>query len=315
MEKNEQNYFHNMTDPLSFDFNTEYHLDLDEKEYYKDMIKEGDIIKKDDYFSSVPMNDNSQQKDFIQNINQINIQTSTTSRVLDYKMNENKEPNDKKAKKNLFIAKKKKKRGKKPTKTKRIHSKDTIDLVEDKLQVNFINYLVDLGNDMIKSSNNLNTSEKFLKIKYEEKKKSYKPKDIRKLLYNDIFKLTISNTNKKELIKGKTNEKMYEIICKELPILKEIFDLRYSYIFQNYYLKNLREFNLNGLDIKLSEETKTYNDLLQKDQNYNIKNVFEKVINRYYQYKSSKNDAEQFVYIYKIKSKGLYIIIYNEFYS
>ena len=111
MEKNEQNYFHNMTDPLSFDFNTEYHLDLDEKEYYKDMIKEGDIIKKDDYFSSVPMNDNSQQKDFIQNINQINIQTSTTSRVLDYKMNENKEPNDKKAKKNLFIAMKKKKRG------------------------------------------------------------------------------------------------------------------------------------------------------------------------------------------------------------
>ena len=282
MEKNEQNYFHNMTDPLSFDFNTEYHFDLDEKEYYKDMIKEGDIIKKDDYFSSVPMNDNSQQKDFITNINQINIKTSITSRVPDYKVNENKEPNDKKAKKNLFIAMKKKKRGKKPTKTKRIHSKDTIDLVEDKLQVNFINYLVDLGNDMIKSSNNLNTSEKFLKIKYEEKKKSYKPKDIRKLLYNDIFKLTISNTNKKKLIKGKTNEKMYEIICKELPILKEIFDLKYSYIFQNYYLKNLREFNLNGLDIKLSEETKTYNDLLQKDQNYNIKNVFEKVINRYY---------------------------------
>ena len=282
MEKNEQNYFHNMTDPLSFDFNTEYHLDLDEKEYYKDMIKEGDIIKKDDYFSSVPMNDNSQQKDFITNINQINIKTSITSRVPDYKVNENKEPNDKKAKKNLFLVFKKKKRGKKPTKTKRIHSKDTIDLVKDKLQVNFINYLVDLGNDMIKSSNNLNTSEKFLKIKYEEKKKSYKPKDIRKLLYNDIFKLTISNTNKKKLIKGKTNEKMYEIICKELPILKEIFDLKYSYIFQNYYLKNLREFNLNGLDIKLSEETKTYNDLLQKDQNYNIKNVFEKVINRYY---------------------------------
>ena len=292
MEKNEQNYFHNMTDPLSFDFNTEYHLDLDEKEYYKDMIKEGDIIKKDDYFSSVPMNDNSQQKDFITNINQINIKTSITSRVPDYKVNENKEPNDKKAKKNLFLVFKKKKRGKKPTKTKRIHSKDTIDLVEDKLQVNYINYLVDLGNDMIKSSNNLNTSEKFLKIKYEEKKKSYKPKDIRKLLYNDIFKLTISNTNKKELIKGKTNEKMYEIICKELPILKEIFDLKYSYIFQNYYLKNLREFNLNGLDIKLSEETKTYNDLLQKDQNYNIKNVFEKVINRYYCYKSSKNEAE-----------------------
>ena len=292
MEKNEQNYFHNMTDPLSFDFNTEYHLDLDEKEYYKDMIKEGDIIKKDDDFSSVPMNDNSQQKDFITNINQINIKTSITSRVPDYKVNENKEPNDKKAKKNLFLVFKKKKRGKKPTKTKRIHSKDTIDLVEDKLQVNYINYLVDLGNDMIKSSNNLNTSEKFLKIKYEEKKKSYKPKDIRKLLYNDIFKLTISNTNKKKLIKGKTNEKMYEIICKELPILKEIFDLKYSYIFQNYYLKNLREFNLNGLDIKLSEETKTYNDLLQKDQNYNIKNVFEKVINRFYCYKSSKNEAE-----------------------
>lgn len=282
MEKNEQNYFHNMTDSYSFDFNIENYLDLDEKENDTDIVKGKYLNKKDDYFSSVPMNDNSQQKDFITNINQINIKTSITSRVADYKVNENKEPNDKKAKKNLFLVFKKKKRGKKPTKTKRIHSKDTIDLVKDKLQVNYINYLVDLGNDMIKSSNNLNTSEKFLKIKYEEKKKSYKPKDIRKLLYNDIFKLTISNTNKKRLIKGKTNEKMYEIICKELPILKEIFDLRYSYIFQNYYLKNLREFNLNGLDIKLSEETKTYNDLLQKDQNYNIKNVFEKVINRYY---------------------------------
>ena len=282
MEKNEQNYFHNMTDLYSFDFNIENYLDLDEKENDTDIVKEKYLNKKDDYFSSVPMNDNSQQKDFITNINQINIKTSITSRVPDYKVNENKEPNDKKAKKNLFLVFKKKKRGKKPTKTKRIHSKDTIDLVENKLQVNYMNYLIDLGNDIIKSSNNLNTSEKFLKIKYEEKKKSYKPKDIRKLLYNDIFKLTISNTNKKELIKGKTNEKMYEIICKELPILKEIFDLRYSYIFQNYYLKNLREFNLNGLDIKLSEETKTYNDLLQKDHNYNFQNVFEKVINRYY---------------------------------
>ena len=119
MEKNEQNYFHNMTDSLSFDFNTEYHLDLDEKEYYKDMIKEGDIIKKDDYFSSVPMNDNSQQKDFIQNINQINIQTSITSRVLDYKVIENKEPNIKKAKKHLFVVLHKKKRGKNSTKTKK----------------------------------------------------------------------------------------------------------------------------------------------------------------------------------------------------
>lgn len=282
MEKNEQNYFHNMTDSYSFDFNIENYLDLDEKENDTDIVKEKYLNKKDDIFSSVPMNDNSQQKDFITNINQINIKTSITSRVPDYKANENKEPNDKKAKKNLFLVFKKKKRGKKPTKTKRIHSKDTIDLVKDKLQVNFINYLVDLGNDMIKSSNNLNTSEKFLKIKYKEKKKSYKPEDIRKLLYNDIFKLTISNTNKKRLIKGKTNEKMYEIICKELPILKEIFDLKYSYIFQNYYLKNLREFNINGLDIKLSEETKTYNDLLQKDHNYNIQNVFEKVINRFY---------------------------------
>ena len=140
MEKNEQNYFHNMTDSYSFDFNIENYLDLDEKENDTDIVKEKYLNKKDDYFSSVPMNDNSQQKDFITNINQINIKTSITSRVPDYKVNENKEPNDKKAKKNLFLVFKKKKRGKKPTKTKRIHSKDTIDLVKDKLQVNFINY-------------------------------------------------------------------------------------------------------------------------------------------------------------------------------
>ena len=55
-----------------------------------------------------------------------------------------------------------------------------------------------------------------------------------------------------------------------------------SYIFQNFYLKNLREFNLNGLDIKSSEETKTYNDLLQKDENYNTKMFQKNVINRFY---------------------------------
>ena len=131
MEKNEQNYFHNMTDSYSFDFNIENYLDLDEKENDTDIVKEKYLNKKGDYFSSVPMNDNSQQKDFITNI---------TSRVPDYKVNENKETNDKKAKKNLFVVLKKKKRGKKPTKTKRIHSKDTIDLVKDKLQVNYINY-------------------------------------------------------------------------------------------------------------------------------------------------------------------------------
>ena len=52
-----------------------------------------------------------------------------------------------------------------------VHSKECIDLAKNKLQVNYMNYWVDLGNDMIKSSNNLNTLEKFLKIKYKEKKK------------------------------------------------------------------------------------------------------------------------------------------------
>ena len=49
-------------------------------------------------------------------------------------------------------------------------------------------------------------------------------------------------------------------------------------IFRDYYFKDKRVINLNALEILLYEKTKTFNDLLNKDDNKLAEDVFNSII-------------------------------------
>ena len=225
-----------------------------------------------------------------------NISDSETQNI--FKANENKptetketkEINNKKDNKNKFITKtflnKKQKRGVKPNikSDKILHPWDSYDLLFIKIQVHYLNYLINLANDAVNITfDNKVYRNYFLNISYNIKNKRLA--QIEK--YKDVFKLTISGKNKG--IKGlnkeekeQFNDNIYKNICKYSLTLRDFFEQSYIDIFKKYYFINLREINYKELHIELSEQTKTYNDLLNKDDNKSAENKLLIIVKKYY---------------------------------
>ena len=165
------------------------------------------------------------------------------------------------------------------------HKFDAFDNLTDRIQTNFNNFLISLANDV--SNNTLRNDfpkNYFKKVDYDESKALNEINDKK---YRDIFKLKISKKNVgiENLIYENVkyiNKDNYENIIKKSPLLDEFFDKSYLDLFVNYYYKNVREFDFKGIHFILSENTKTYKDLLLKGQNSSVENKFENVINKKY---------------------------------
>lgn len=163
------------------------------------------------------------------------------------------------------------------------HFWDSYDLIQRKLQVYFINYLIGLANDVVKSffaGKNVNIE--FKNILYSKKRTVFNEEKIKKIIYKDIFYLPISKKNKGQYTEENTNKNFYESICCKYPLLKEFFDQTYLYIFENYYYKNKKIISFHGLNFSLSETTKTFDFLLNKGKNISRKDLFLNVVDRLY---------------------------------
>ena len=222
--------------------------------------------------------------------NDVYDQTHNTSKKLDIIMEGKKENNslkeiESKNKKSITFITHKTRRTKNPDKI--IHKFDALDNLTDRIQTNFNNYLISLANDVsnnIFSFRNDFPKNYFKKLDYDESKALNEINDKK---YRDIFKLKISKKNAgiENLIYENVkyiNKDNYENIIKKSPLLDEFFDKSYLDLFVNYYYKNVREFDFKGIHFKLSENTKTYKDLLLKGQNSSVEKKFENVINKKY---------------------------------
>lgn len=166
---------------------------------------------------------------------------------------------------------------------KKIHSKNSHDLIKLKLQSNYITYLKNLANDAVKSFfGEKSDIPYFLDIKHSNKKKLFKPDILKSLKYKDIFNLEVSKKNKGKYEMGKTNIQNYENICNQSPILKEFFEQNYLDIFKNYYLENKRKIIYKGLIISLSNKTQTFDDLINKGHNCVLTEKIKTIINSLY---------------------------------
>ncbi len=64
--------------------------------------------------------------------------------------------------------------------------------------------------------------------------------------------------------------------------MKEFFEQNYLDVFNDVYYKDKREYNFKGLKIKLSNRTKTFQDLLNKGLNLSIEKQLRNAINKFY---------------------------------
>ena len=200
-------------------------------------------------------------------------------------------------KKNKFIILNKKRGRKVETPKKKIkeHSKDASDNILKKIKVHFLSFLIDLANDVKNSQlKKIKNDAFFQQINYKTKC-SIKLKNLFKCDYkyeNIFFNYNISlnrgikRKNKNYIEQEMTNEKNYEKIIEQYPLLKSFFEQKIKDIFKNYYCKNKKDinnnFDFNGTKIALSPKTKALYDLLDKDENKDSKDKFKNIIIKYF---------------------------------
>lgn len=267
------------------DENNQSNNEINPNDFNDEFSNQGILSYLDDdsYNFSEPIYKNKDKRN-----NDVYDQTHNTSKKLDIIMEGKKENNslkeiESKNKKSITFITHKTRRTKNPDKIK--HKFDSFDNLTDRIQTNFNNFLISLANDAL---NNISTKDHpenyFKKLDYAESKALNEINDKK---YRDIFKLKISKKNIgiENLIYENVkyiNKDNYENIIKKSPLLEEFFDKSYLDLFVNYYYKNVREFDFKGIHFKLSENTKTYKDLLLKGQNSSVENKFENVINKKY---------------------------------
>ena len=166
---------------------------------------------------------------------------------------------------------------------KKSHGSEDFDNIIRKIQVSFINFLINLANDSIKTILGEDSNFCFKDVKYKFKKvvnHDYVEK-LKKYKYSDVIKMECSVKNKNYI--ENSNLKTYKEVCKLSPQFTKLFDLNYLYIFKKYFCgienhQNMIDFD--GLKIKLSPKTKGLFNLLRKNidkkEKFNdaVKNVY-----------------------------------------
>lgn len=176
---------------------------------------------------------------------------------------------------------KNKKRGRKPKKqTKRIHNALDQDNIIRKIQVHFLSFIIFFCNDLIQAILPNNKDLVFKNIVYEIKKtvnhayiENLKSKSI-----GDILQLKASPKNKK--FNDNINKIIFDKICILNPFLKKFFEISYLDMFNNYYCRNEREIDVEGHHVKLSNRTRLFVDLIEKNQS--SKQIIEEIAGRYF---------------------------------
>ena len=167
----------------------------------------------------------------------------------------------------LFKIEKNKKRGRKSRKKKKFHLKSDFDNVLTKIQIHFLNFLINISNDVLKATltkNNLH----FKHINYNFKKKiTYEHiKHLKTVPIKELLEKDISSKYRK--YSKDFNSKILQQVIPSSKWLEEFFNMKYLSLFRIYYnnCKPLKQINFNGKNINLSLNTKSFFNLLKKNR-------------------------------------------------
>ena len=197
---------------------------------------------------------------------------------------------EKKIKKVLFIVEKKikKNRGRVSSKkSRKIHEGKAPYNLEKLLRRHLFNFFINFGNDSINSYFGISGKiykKHFKAIDSQSKIKKLK-KSLGNLLFSEIFSLKISKKNKGKITDESTNKEQLNRFL-QYDELNEFFKQKCSEIIERYYNKNKEEsnniFEFKTLKINLSDKTKTFYNLLEKDKYRIIKNQLLDILKKVY---------------------------------
>ena len=164
------------------------------------------------------------------------------------------------------------------------HNRADFDNLQTKIQVHFINFLINFINDIVHTIFNSNNIS-FKDINYEAKKRinhSY----IINIFQKPIKNIITENITKKYKTLNKQldyNKKLYEQLIKYSKWFKDVLEKKYIDFFHLYYYnknKPLDIVTINGKIIVVSKKTKSFHHLLNKEKEVNdkindlVKNVY-----------------------------------------
>jgi len=202
-----------------------------------------------------------------------------------------------------FITKKRMNRGRKiddnnfkmkgDNKCKRkTHTSNFIDNTLCKLQIHFLNFLVNFSNDAVRTAfgkeqkyGKDNMSLKFKKIEHGIKR-DIKTGTLENLMQNSIsyvLKKKISNKYWKLSRNPDYNEQIYNQVIKKSKWLKNLLDMNYLNLFEKYYnqCNPIDSIDFDGKTINFTKETKPFYNLYNK-LNLEMKDKIIKIIKDLY---------------------------------
>lgn len=164
----------------------------------------------------------------------------------------------------------------------KVHNKHSFDNILAKIQVHFLSFLINLGNDALKAEFGENTSYNFKNLPHKLKKNVnfntfyY----MSNCMIKDLLKNEISGKYKK--YDKNINEKTINEVCQQSQWLDDFFKLKNIEIFKDYYNKEepLKKIEYKTKTIILSEKTKSIIELYRK--NYTQKKEIKEIINSIY---------------------------------
>ena len=239
------------------------------------ILKESSEIKEnknDNNFNSNIISANiEKENDFILTNNNNSIRQPKTDKII-FVINEYLKTNESNEKHmNFFVSKK---RGRKNKSNKKIHSAFDDDNILRKIQVHYISFITSFINDIIYNFTKSETVPLFKKIDYKLKKDVSQDffKKLKTLKISDIIQMRPSP--KMKIHHESVNQDIYNQICNILPFMKEFLDQNYLTLFKIYLGKRDKIFIVNGKKINISEKTKKFIDLIQKNKVYKEKLFF-----------------------------------------
>ena len=200
--------------------------------------------------------------------------------------------------KNLFSIESHKRRGRKTHKNGPIiHRSDSFDNLLRKIQVHFLNFLIDFCNDALKTEYE-NSDYSFKQINYKVKEEieySYL-KNLKHCSIKDILNFDISS--KYLNFERKHNKKLLENIESSSIWLYNLFQMNYLQLFKYYYNdgKPLNKIYFMEREIFLTPKTKSFYCLLEK--NRNLKKEIIEIAKRCY-FKEDNNNTKLIQFSHK----------------
>ena len=174
-----------------------------------------------------------------------------------------------------------KKTGRKTNKIKSeySHTKNDFDNIQLKIQVHFLNFLIDISNDVLRTELGKDYEYNFIHINYKSKQ-NIKFDYVEELKSNSIKNILQKDINERfKTLKKEYNKELLEKVCLQSTRLDNFFNINFCVAFEeyyyNYYNKNkmINKINFEGKDITLSKNTKCFYDLIEKNKDLENKLV------------------------------------------